>query len=244
MISTFFHTFFYNPIYNLLVSLVALIPGGDVGVAVILLTVLIRLMLLPFSLSAARTQRAMRALEPKLAELKEKHKDNKEEHALKTLELYRTEKVNPFASILTILVQLPVLIGLYWVFYYEPFTAVNSALLYSFTPVPGAISDSLFGLISLAEKSIILALIAGITQYAQAHLALSHAPKPTGEGMQADFGRVMAMQMRYVFPILIGVIAYTTSAAIALYFITTNIAGALQELYVRKKFAVAPTQSS
>jgi len=237
MISTFFHTFFYNPIYNLLVTLVAITPWGDVGVAVIVLTIIIRLILLPFSLSAARTQRAMRSLEPKLAELKEKYKDDKEQHAVKTLELYRTERVNPFASILTVFIQLPVLIALYWVFIYEPFTVLNTKLLYSFTPVPGAITDSLFGLVPLASKSIVLALLAGVAQFVQAQLALSNAPKPKGEGMQADFNRVMAMQMRYVFPILIGTIAYTTSAAIALYFVTTNIAGALQEWYVRRKFA-------
>jgi YidC/Oxa1 family membrane protein insertase len=235
MISAFFHTFFYNPIYNLLVTLVAITPWGDVGVAVILLTIIIRLILLPFSLSAARTQRAMRALEPKLAELKEKHKDNKEEHARQTLELYRTEKVNPFASILTIFVQLPVLLALYWVFFYEPFTIINTKLLYSFTPVPGTITDSLFGLVPMASKSLILAILAGATQYLQAHFSLVNAPQPSGEGLQADFTRIMTLQLRYVFPILIAVIAYTTSAAIALYFVTTNIAGALQEIYIQKK---------
>jgi YidC/Oxa1 family membrane protein insertase len=237
MISAFFNAVFYNPIYNLLVALVAFIPGGDVGVAVIVLTILIRLILLPFSLSAARTQRAMRALEPKLAELKEKHKDNKEEHALKTLELYRAERVNPFASILTVFIQIPVLLGLYWVFRYEPFSAIDTVRLYFFTPVPHAIGDSLFGLVPMASKSFILAILAGAAQFLQAQFALSRAPKPSGEGMQADFNKVMAMQMRYVFPLLIGTIAYTTSAAIALYFITTNLAGALQEWYVRRKFA-------
>jgi YidC/Oxa1 family membrane protein insertase len=242
MISTFFNAVFYDPIYNLLVALVAIIPGGDVGVAVIILTIIIRLILLPFSLSAAHTQRAMRALEPKLAALKEKHKDNKEEHALKTLELYRTEKVNPFASILIVFIQLPVLLGLYWVFFYEPFTTLNTLRLYAFTPVPHIIENSLFGLIPMASKSLLLALIAGATQYLQARLALSRAPMPVGEGMQADFSRVMNMQLRYVFPILIGTIAYTTSAGIALYFVTTNIAGALQEFYVRRKFTDNSTQ--
>jgi YidC/Oxa1 family membrane protein insertase len=237
MISAFFHTVFYNPIYNILVFLVALVPGGDVGVAVILLTVLVRLVLLPFSLSAARAQRAMRSLEPKLADLKEKHKDNKEQLALKTLELYRTERVNPFASFLTVFIQLPVLLALYLVFRYEPFTTLDTLRLYAFTPVPHLIQNSLFGLISMGSKSMLLAVLAGAAQYLQAELALSRAPKPTGEGMQADFSRVMNMQMRYVFPILIGTIAYTTSAGIALYFLTTNLAGALQEWYVRRSLA-------
>ncbi len=88
MISSFFHTVFYNPIYNALVALVAVVPGSDVGIAVIILTIGIRLVLLPFSLSAARTQRAMKVLEPKIKDLKEKHKGDKEKEAIETLAEY------------------------------------------------------------------------------------------------------------------------------------------------------------
>lgn len=238
MISIFFNTVFYNPIYNALVALVALIPGGDVGVAVILVTVVIRLILLPFSLSAARTQRAMKVLEPKLKALKEKYKSNKEKEALETLALYREGNVNPFASILTVFVQIPVLLALYWVFYYEPFSTVasiNMARLYAFTPLPHFISLQFLGFISVAGKSITLAVLAGLTQYLQAHMALSGTMKPSKEkNMQNDFQRVMGLQLKYVFPFLIGTISYTTSGAIALYFITTNIAGSLQEIHVRR----------
>ena len=235
MISTFFHAVFYNPIYNTLVALVALVPGGDVGVAVILLTILIRLILLPFSLSAARTQRAMKTLEPKIKELKEKHKGDKEKEALETLSLYREAKVNPFASILTVFIQIPVLLALYWVFYNEPFSTINAARLYTLTPVPDFISLEFLGIISVAGKSIILAILAGLTQFLQAHMALSGTMKPSpGGGMQNDFQRVMGMQLKYVFPFLIGAISYTTSGAIALYFITTNLAGSLQEWHVRR----------
>lgn len=236
MISAFFHAVFYNPIYNALVTLVALIPGGDVGVAVILLTIGIRLVLLPFSLSAARTQRAMKVLEPKIKELKEIHKGNKEKEALETLALYKEAQVNPFASILTVFIQIPVLLALYWVFYYEPFSTINTARLYALTPIPHLISLQFLGLISVAGKSIVLAVLAGLTQFLQAHMALSGTMKPSNtKGMQNDFQRVMGLQLKYVFPFLIGTISYTTSGAIALYFITTNIAGALQELHVRRK---------
>lgn len=238
MISTFFNVVFYDPIYNALVALVALMPGGDVGVAVILVTVVIRLILLPFSLSAARTQRAMKTLEPKIKELKEKHKSDKEKEALATLALYREEKVNPFSSILTVLIQIPVLLALYFVFYYEPFPAINAARLYTFTPTPDNVSLEFFGAISVAGKSMVLALLAGLTQFIQAHLALSGTMKPSSEkGMQNDFQRIMGLQLKYVFPFLIAIISYTTSGAIALYFITTNLAGSLQEWHVRRVIA-------
>ena len=243
MISAFFHTVFYNPIYNALVALIAVIPGGDVGIAVIIVTIIIRLILLPFSLSAARTQRTMKTLEPKIKELKERHKGDKEKEALETLSLYKNEKVNPFASILTVFIQIPVLLALYWVFRYEPFTVLSVARLYEFTPLPHVTSLQFLGSISVAGKSMTLAIIAGATQYFQAHLMLSGTMKLSeGKSMQNDFQRIMGMQLKYVFPFLIGMISYTTSGAVALYFITTNLVGALQEWHVRRTLAADALQ--
>ena len=240
MISALFHTFFYNPIYNALVFLVASVPHGDVGLAVIIITIAIRVILLPFSLSASRTQRAMKVLEPKLKEIKEQHKDNKEEQAKKTMELYKTERVNPFASVVTLLVQMPILFALYFVFRYEPFPAINAHLLYAATPVPHMISLLFLGLISVSGKSIILAVIAAIAQYYQVVLAVPKPePKAPGSSTQEDFTRMISLYTRFVIPILIGVVAYTTSGAVALYFITGAIISVLQELYIRKQFAAA-----
>lgn len=237
MISNLFHTFFYDPIYNALVAFVAIIPGGDVGIAVILLTIVIRFILLPFALSAARTQRAMKELEPKIREVKEKHKGDKEKEALATLALYREAKVNPFASILTVIAQIPILLALFWVFNEGHFTAINTELLYSFTPLPENISLEFANLISIDGKSLILAALAGITQYWQAHVALAGTMQPSGSGMQKDFQKIMALQLKFVFPIIIAVVSYTTSGAVALYFVTTNLAGVLIEWHVRRTVA-------
>jgi YidC/Oxa1 family membrane protein insertase len=238
VISAIFHAAFYNPIYNGLVALVAFLPGGDVGLAVIVLTIIIRLLLLPFSLSAARTQRAMRELEPQLKEIKERNKGDKEKEGLETFALLREARVHPFASVLTLFLQLPVLFALYFVFLHEPFPALNLARLYAFTPTPDGISLEFLGLISVASKSLMLALVAGLTQYLQARLALAGTMKPAATaGMQGDFQKILGLQLKYVFPLLIGFVAYTTSGAIALYFVTTNLVGSLQELYVRKKLA-------
>lgn len=237
MISHLFNTAFYNPIYNTLVALTAIVPGSDAGIAVVLVTVIIKLILLPFSISSARAQRAMKALEPKIKELKEKHKGNKEKEALETLALYREARVNPFTSIVTVFIQIPILLALYWVFSAESFSAVNAARLYAFTPTPRAVSLEFLNLVSVAGKSITLAVLAGATQLFQAHLALAGTMKPSDTGgAQGDFQKIMGMQMKYVFPFLIGIISYTTSGAVALYFITTNLAGALQEWHIRRTF--------
>ena len=109
------------------------------------------------------------------------------------------------------------------------------ARLYAFTPIPHTISLEFLGLISVAGKSIVLAALAGLTQFLQAHMALSGTMKPSeGGGMQNDFQKIMGMQLKYVFPFIIATISYTTSGAVALYFIATNLAGALQEWHVRR----------
>ncbi len=239
MLSTLFHSVFYDPIYNALVALVSVIPGGDVGVAIILITIAIRLILLPFSLSASRAGRAMKALEPRIKALKEKHKGNKETEALETWALYREARVNPFAGILTMLVQLPVLLALFWVFNNEPLTLLNMERLYSFTPIPSHVSMEFLGILSVAGSSLILAFLAGVTQFLQAYLTLA-GTTTSGTGAGGDFQRIMNTQLKYVFPIIIAVISYTTSGAVAIYFITTNLAGALQEWHVRRKFGAGP----
>jgi len=235
MISTLFHAAFYNPIYNALVAIVALVPGGDVGVAVILITIAIRLILLPLSLKTARAQRTMKTLEPKIKEIKEKHKGDKEKEALDTWALYKEARVNPFSGFFILLVQIPVLLALYWVFAYEPFSAIDTMKLYSFTPTPGHVSMEFLGILSVSGKSILLAVLAGATQFLQAYFMLKGNTPVTGGGMQGDFQKIMGVQLKYVFPILMGVISYTTSGAVALYFITTNLFGALQEWYVARK---------
>src|SRR3989344_2292434 len=159
VLSTFFHSVFYDPIYNALVALISLVPGGDVGIAVILMTIAIRIILLPFSLSAARAGRALKALEPRIKELKETHKGDKERQALETWALYREARVNPFAGILTILVQLPVLLALFWVFNYEPLTTLNTSRLYTFTPIPTHVSMEFLDILSVVGASLILAFL-------------------------------------------------------------------------------------
>jgi YidC/Oxa1 family membrane protein insertase len=174
-------------------------------------------------------------LEPKIKELKEKHKGNKEKEATETLALYRDARVNPFASILTVFIQIPVLLALYWVFRYEPFSVIDTARLYAITPIPHAVSLEFLGIISVAGKSITLAIVAGISQFLQAHMALSGTMKPSADAKSGGFQQMMGMQLKYVFPFLIAIISYTTSGAVALYFITTNLVGSLQEWYVRRQ---------
>lgn len=239
--STIWHTLFFDPVYNSLVFFIDTVPYGDVGIAIILTVVLVKLVLLPLSLKAARTQFAMQEIEPKIKELKEKYKDKREEQALKMMELYKNAGVNPFSSIILLFVQIPIVIALYLSVSRGggvPLPDINIDLLYSFIPKPETANMIFLGFIDITAKSLPLALLAGVTQFIHSHLSLPK-PKPRDPNAKPDFkddlSRSMHIQMRYMMPILITVVAYTVSAAIALYFFVSNIMAIGQEYVVRHK---------
>ncbi|TAJ13007.1 YidC/Oxa1 family membrane protein insertase [Patescibacteria group bacterium] len=236
--ASLFHNFVYQPIYNTLAALVSAVPGGDVGLAIIAITLIVRLILFPLSMSAIKTQIAMRGIEPLLKSLRVQYKDNKEELARKTMALFKDNKINPFASFFFILLQFPVIIGLYLVLTAETkLTTFDPALLYSFVEVPQHVSLMFLGFLDLTGKSIVLAGIVAITQFLYSRLIILPTPEKSADGkttFQEDFAKSMSLQMKYVFPILLGIIAYVTSAAIALYFVVSNLFSIGQELAVRR----------
>ncbi|MDE2079176.1 MAG: membrane protein insertase YidC [Patescibacteria group bacterium] len=236
----FFTAAIYQPIYNALALLIGLVPGGDVGIAIVLITLLVRFVLFPLSLSAIKTQIAMRRIDPELKALREEHKNDKEALGRKTMELFRKNKINPLAGFFLILIQLPIIIGLYAVLRTEAHQlSFDPTMLYSFVHAPAHASLLFLGSVDLTGKSIILAILAGIFQYMYAKLLAPSTPPPApaaGEkgSLQQDFSRTMQLQMQYVFPVVLGAIAYFASAAIALYFVTSNAFSVLQELVVQR----------
>lgn len=239
MFSWIWHTFFFDPVYNGLVFFIDVLPGGDVGLAIVCATILVKVILLPLSIKAVKTQTVMRELEPKLKALREEITD-KQEQAQAMLKLYREAGINPFASILLVFIQIPIVIALYLSVSNGGGNAlpdINAALLYNFVPVPEVVSMYFLNFVDITDRSVVLALLAGITQYIHTHLSLPQLPPRDpneAPSLKDDFNRNMQLQMRYVLPIIITVVAYTISAAIALYFFISNLASIAQELYVRK----------
>lgn len=222
--------------------LVDKIPGGDIGLAVVLVTVIVRLLIMPLSFAAQKTARAMKSIEPEMRKLREELKDNKEEQARAMMALYKKHGVNPFASILTLLIQLPIVITLFWVFHNKELLVVDPSLLYAFVAAPVVVSPLFLGIITITGASITLAALTGITQYFLALYAIPAAPGKEDKSMQADISRAMTLQMRYVFPVIMAFVAYT-SGAIAIYFITSNIFGIVQEYFVRRSLGQSPKQA-
>jgi YidC/Oxa1 family membrane protein insertase len=228
----------YKPLYNALILLVGILPGNSVGGAIILLTLFVKVVLYPLTGKSIKAQRQMRELEPDLKRIRDAHKDDRQKQAKLTMELYQQHKVTPLSGCLPILIQIPVIIGLYWVFL-KGLAVVDTSILYSFVSVPASL-DMHFLMFDLTQKSIILALLAGVTQFIQTHISLGKQPPlppPSAEkaSFQEDFARSMQVQMRYILPVMIGFIAYTTAGAVALYWATSNILSIIQELLMRPK---------
>ena len=209
------------------------------GIAVILLTILVKIILFPLSQKSIESQAAMGLLAPELNKIKT-NGASKEEQARLTFELYKKYKTNPFSGCLLVLIQIPIIFALYYVFFKG--IDFQNGLLYSFIDVPEKMNMLFLGLIDISQKSFVLAILAGVSQYFQAYFMPQPASSAASAGSFAEsFGKSMHMQMKYIFPVFIFVILYTDflgvslSGAVALYWITNNIFSIGQQIYVDKK---------
>lgn len=243
--SALWNSVFYQPIYNILIFIIDNITFGDVGFAIILVTIVVKLALSPLTRKSIKSQILMKRMEPELKQIK-KDFPNKEEQAKKTFEIYKKYGTNPFSGCLVVLLQLPVIFALYYVFY-KPF-AVDINLVYSFINIPTALHTNFLGLIEMGSKSIFLGLMAGLTQFIQGYLSTPIKKKKTLEivteknveeakTFQEQLSDSMQMNIRYVLPVFIAFIAWKISAAVALYWIVSNIFTIVQEWYIRRKLA-------
>jgi len=227
----FFNEIFYKPIFNLLIFLYTTIPGHDLGLAIILLTVVIKLVLWPFSNGALRSQKALTDIQPKLEALKKEYvgKEKQEELAKAMMALYSKEKVSPFSSCLPVLVQLPVFIALYHALS-QGLKSSGFDQLYPFVTNPGAITPTLFGFVNLANPNIPLALLAGVSQYFQAKMMITRQqPRKTPGAGDEDMLATMNKQMLYMMPVLTVILGWTLPGGLALYWLLTNLLTILQQ---------------
>ncbi len=229
----FFKTIVYIPLYNLLI-LILNIPHVDAGIAAIILTLLVKVVLYPIAKKGVVTQLKMKESSAELEEIKAKYK-NKEEQALKVMEFYKEHKINPFGSILGIIIQIPIIYSLYYIFLHSGLPVADESLLYSFVKVPH-ISMQFLGFWNIAERSIVLALLAAVSSFFQMHVSTSQTKNdPT---KKEDLSSVMAKQMKYTFPIVVFFISWKISGVIALYWFVSNLAGIAQDYIIKRSMAV------
>lgn len=227
----FYHVVFKYPILNLLVFFYQAIALRDLGLAIIFVTIAIRLILYPFFHTGAKQQMLMQRIQPHVKKIQEQHKDDREKQAQALMALYKEHGVNPFSSILLLIIQLPILIALYRIILYEMAGKATLVGLYSFVAAPQTINSMFLGLINLQAKNIWLVLLAAAAQFMQARLAIWRNPNGQGLPSQAE---KMAKQMSFIAPVITIVIFYNLPAAVALYWLTSSIFSVLQQAIVNK----------
>lgn len=231
----FFYITLYQPLFNCLVLLYNYVPGHDFGIAIIILTLIIRVILYPLSIKAVNSQKSLQKLQPKIQEIQKKYKEDKEKLAKETLDLYKKEKINPFSGLLLALIQLPILIALYRVFWQglNPDELIN---LYQFVPNPGQINSFFLYIIDLSKPNLVLAILAGLTQYYQTKMLLPKKGilnKKQNEG--PDFSQIMQKQMVYFFPIITIIILLGLPSALGLYWTASGIFSIIQQYFILKQ---------
>lgn len=232
-----FYTVLFQPLFNGLILIYNYLPGHDFGIAIIVLTILIKVIIHPFASQGIKSQKSLQEIQPKLQEVQKKFSENKEEQAKALMELYKKEKVNPFSGCLALLIQLPIFIALFEIFRHIS-NPEQLNYLYSFVSNPGVINPSFLGLINLFQPSVLLAVITGVLQFVQTKMIVQEikVDKDKGSGLSANFSKIMQKQMLYFFPLFTIVILLRFPAALALYWLTM-ITFTISEQYIilRKK---------
>jgi len=230
----FFKTIIYIPLYNLLI-LILNVSWIDAGIATIVLTLIVKVILYPIAKKSTITQLMMKEKSGELNLIKEKYKD-RQEQAVKVMEFYKKNKINPFSSIFTVIIQIPIILSLYYIFLKSGLPAIDTTMLYSFIKVPESVSMNFLGLLDISQKSIFLALLAAITSFLQMHLSTSTASNQESKSSgNPDLSTMMAKQMKYTMPILVFFISWKISGVIALYWFVSNLLGIAQDFYIKKK---------
>ena len=228
-----FDFFLYRPLFNALVLLYNYIPGHDFGIAVILLTIIIRVVLYPIAVKSLNSQKVIQKIQPKIKEIQKKYKDDKEKLAKETFEIYRKEKINPFSGLFLALAQLPILIALYRVFW-QGLKQSELANLYNFVLNPVVINANFLGIVDLSKPNIVFAVLSGVLQFFQTKMML---PKTVIKEKSSgpDFSQVMQKQMLYFFPVLTIIILLGLPSAIGLYWTVSGIFSIARQYFLLKK---------
>ena len=235
----FFTVTIYQPLYNLLVWLYDVLPGADIGFAIIVMTIIVKGLLFPLTFKQMKSQKEMQEIQPKIKEIQETYKDDKEKLAQELMKVYKDHNVNPFAACLPLIIQLPIFIGLFQVLR-DGFKEVNVSLLYPFVENPGAIDPMFVGAVNLAEVSIPLVILAAVAQYLQMKFTIarrvdSSVRKESG-AMDEDMTARMNKMMMYMMPVMTLIIGTTLPSGLMLYWlVTTVLTIALYFVFLKEK---------
>jgi YidC/Oxa1 family membrane protein insertase len=229
--SHLFTIIFYQPILNLLIWIYNTVPGHDIGISIILLTIIIRLILLPLSKKSIESQKSLQDLQPKIEEIK-KQFPGKEEQGKAMIKLYQDNKINPLSSCLPLLIQLPFLIAVYQVFR-TGLMKGSLNLVYSFIQKPEAINVISLGFLNLGKPNWVLAVLAGLAQFFQARMMITkRAPINTKGSQDENMTAMLNKQMLYFMPVFTVFIGISLPGGLTLYWFVVTLLTILQQVFI------------
>jgi len=220
------------------------------GFSIILLTVLVRLILAPFTASQLKTSTKMQKLTPHLNKLKEKHKNDAKVLQSETMKLYKEHGVNPAAGCLPVIIQLPLIWGLYSVLQQVVAARqativadINKIVYFPWLGLHAPWDTHFFGLQLGQSPSVLLKsvgilillfpLATAVSQFIQSKMMFA-TPEPIkpGEKKPEDMAAAFQMQSLYIFPVMIGFFSYTLPLGLSLYWNTFTIFGIIQQYLI------------
>lgn len=215
-----FTTLFYQPLLNLLIWIYTILPNHDLGLSIIILTILVKAVLAPLSWKQLESQKQLQDIQPKLEELKKQHKDDKQGLAQAQMKFFQEQKINPLSSCLPLLVQLPFLIALFYVLSNGLKDSAYANLLYPFIQNPGTLNHTFLGFFSLSQnQNIILTLLTAGAQFWQSKLMTAKRPPKIPGAKDEDIAAAMSKQMMFFMPIITGVMTYQFPSGLGLYWL-------------------------
>jgi len=248
-----FNTIISQPIYNLLVLTYNVVPFHDFGIAIVIVTILIKLILIPLSKKQIESQKKMQELQPKIKEVQNKYKNDKEKQTKALMDLYKTHKTNPFSGCLPLIFQLVFLIAIYRVLFNVSNAGlrVDGSELYSFVANPGQINQYFLGIVDLSRSldlghltiaslpHIFLVVLAAGFQYYQTKMLMGKQPQPEKDtakkDQKEDIAQMMGKQMLYMGPLLTLFIGIKFPAGLALYWLVSTVFAVAQQYSIEKK---------
>lgn len=239
-----FEVLLTQPLYNGFIYLIGIMPGGDVGLAIVALTLIIRAIFYPAFAAQIRTTMGMQAIQGELDEINKKYKDSPDERAKRMMQLYKDNKISPLSGFLSILIQLPIFFALYITFFHTTLPAINEKLLYSFVHTPAAVNVHFFGMFDLTlNHNIPLVLAVGFLQYLVMHFSLARTNKSGAKHLTPERLEAQKMQQRmmlYILPGVIAAITYPLPGAVGLYFCVGSLFSLGQEWFIRHELVKKP----
>ncbi|MCA9370610.1 MAG: membrane protein insertase YidC [Candidatus Peregrinibacteria bacterium] len=237
-----FRTFISKPLLNGLVFIASMTPGYNLGVAIIILTLIVKLILFIPTQHAMEGQRKMQTVQPKMDALRAKYKDNPQRLQQETMKIWKEHGVNPWQSCLPMLIQFPILIGLFYTIRDGSVLALSQHLLYSpYQHLTWSFGTQFLGLDLMQPNVFIMPPLLMVMQFFQMKLSFAISKKKEEKKGNKKGKEAMSQQeiqqrvMLYGLPVMIGFFALKFPAAVSLYWGVSTVFAIGQQLFVNRR---------